>query len=102
MNEIYVLIIVVTIGITLLFCLVPVAVAWVRESPDLKTIAKLSPLSMLSFALWFALIIWGWSGERNDGVVSRYIDKVQEKNLLPWIVGGLVAFGLATSALLYL
>ena len=103
MNPALIIGIAIGIGFTVAFCAVPVVIAWVRHSPDLKTIAKLSPLTILSFALWFALIVWGWSGKRDDdSVISRYIDKVQEKNLIPWIVGGLVVLGLATSALFFL
>lgn len=81
----------------------PIAVAWARKSPDLKTIAKLAPLSILSFALWFALIIWGWSGKRDDnGVISRSIEAIKQRNLLPWIVGGLVLAGVASAGAMML
>lgn len=81
----------------------PIAVAWARKSPDLKTISKLAPLSLLSFALWFALIVWGWSGKRDDnGVISRSIETIKERNLLPWIVGGLVLVGVASAGAMML
>ena len=57
---------------------------------------QLAPLSLLSFALWFALIAWGASGKRDDGIVSRYIAKAQERN-----IGGLVALRLASSAIAF-
>ena len=103
MNEALVIGIALGVIITVFFCAIPVIIAWAKHSPDLKTIAKLSPLTILSFALWFALIIWAWSGKRDDdSVIGRYITKVQERNLIPWIVGGLVLLGVASTALFYL
>ena len=81
----------------------PIVVAWARKSPDLDPIAQLAPLSLLSFALWFALIIWGWSGKReDDGVISRSIETIKERNLLPWIVAGLVLAGVASAGAMML
>ena len=98
----YIVIIALTLAVTVIFCGLPVAIAAIRRHPDLGLIAKLSPLSILSFALWFALIVWAATDKRKDGVVSRYIDKVKDKNLLPWIVGALVVLGLAGATLPFL
>ncbi|KLI63199.1 superinfection immunity protein [Aurantiacibacter marinus] len=98
MTEFQIIVLVIAVGVLLLFCAIPVAIAWGRKHPDLRTIAKLSPLALLSFALWIALIVWAATDKRNDSVVSRYIEKVRERNLGPWIVGGLVLFGVATGA----
>jgi len=98
MNQFQIIVITIAVGITLLFCAIPVAIAWGRKHPDLKTIAKLSPLTILSFALWFALIVWAATDKRNDSVVSRYIEKIRERNMGPWIIGGLVILGIAGGA----
>ncbi|RJY08248.1 hypothetical protein [Aurantiacibacter aquimixticola] len=93
----------VAVGVTLLFCGLPVMIAFGRRHPDRRTIAKLSPLALLSFALWFALILWAATDRKDDSIVARYIDRIQKRNLGPWIVGGLVFIGLAgTAASLYL
>ena len=86
------------IGILVLFCAIPVIIAYVRGHEDKRLIAKLSVLGVLSFALWFALVVWAATDKRDDSVVSRWIEKVKDKNLLPWIVGALVAIGLAGAA----
>lgn len=86
------------IAIVLAIGALPVAIAALRRHPDLKTIAKLAPLALFSFVLWFALIAWAASDKRNDGVVSRAIEKVRERNLGPWIVGGLFLLGLLGTA----
>ena len=98
MSETQIITIVALVALLLLICAIPVIIAWLRKHPDLRTIAKLSPLSILSFALWFALIVWAATDKRNDTVVSRYIEKVRERNLGPWIIGGLVIVGLAGGA----
>lgn len=99
MTEFQIIVIVIAVGVLLLFCAIPVAIAWGRKHPDLRTIAKLSPLAILSFALWLALIVWAATDKRNDTVVSRYIEKVRERNLGPWIIGGLVVLGVGGTAL---
>ena len=93
------LIIALASAVLLAFCALPPIVAWARGSPDRRTIAKLAPLGLLSFALWFALIIWGASGKRNDGVISQYIAKVQQRGLGIWVIGALVAVGLGSAVL---
>lgn len=97
-TEFQIIVLVIAVAVTLLFCAIPVGIAWGRSHPDLRTIAKLSPLTILSFALWFALIVWAATDKRNDSVVSRYIEKVRERNLGPWIIGGLVVLGIAGGA----
>lgn len=99
MNNQQMIALMVIAGVFLLFCAIPVIIAWVRKHADLRTIAKLSPLALLSFALWFALIVWAATDKRDDSVVSRYIEKVRERNLGPWIIGGLVALGAGGMAL---
>ena len=82
----------------LVFAAIPVLVALARRNPDTKTIAKLAPLSLLSFALWFALIAWAATDRRNDGVISKFIDRVQGSNLGPWLIALLLLVGLGGTA----
>lgn len=101
MTQFQIIVLAIALGVLVLFCIIPVAIAWARKHPDTRTIAKLSPLSLLSFALWFALIVWAASDKRNDTVISRYIEKAKEQNLGPWIIGGLVFLGIASSVVMF-
>jgi uncharacterized membrane protein len=91
----------VLLGIAL-FAAAPALVAWIRKHPDRKLIYKLSPLTLLSFLLWFALIAWAASDKRDDAVISQYVAKLRGNNRLPLIVVALVALGLAGSAVMLL
>ena len=88
------------LALLLLFVAVPAIVAVVRRHPDAPTIAKLTPLALFSFALWIALIIWAASDKRDDAVISKYIARLRQGNLLPWVIGGLVVVGLASGAVM--
>lgn len=79
----------------LLFIAAPAIVALARQHPERATIAKLTPLSAFSFILWGALLAWAASDKRDDTVIAKYVAKLRERNLLPWIVGGLVVAGAA-------
>ncbi|MGB3167811.1 MAG: superinfection immunity protein [Alteraurantiacibacter sp.] len=102
MTQTQIIVIAVTGIVMLLFCLLPVIIAYARGHHDKRLIAKLSPLAILSFALWFALIVWAVTDKRNDSVVSRWIEKVKDRNLLPWIVGALVLLGIVATAASFL
>lgn len=77
-----------------LFLLIPVLIAYARRHPERRTIARLSPFGVLSMILWVALIVWAASDKRNDAVIAKYVARLRERNLLPLVVGGLVAVGL--------
>ena len=94
MTDQQILILTLMIGGLLVFCAVPVIIAFARGHADKRTIAKLSPLAIFSFALWFALIVWAATDKRDDSIVSRWIERAKDRNMGPWIVGGLVAFGM--------
>ncbi|MEZ0241919.1 MAG: hypothetical protein ACAH11_00980 [Sphingomonas sp.] len=79
------------------FAAAPALVAWVRKHPERKLIYKLSPLTLFSFLLWFALIAWAASGQRDDAVISKYVAKLRANNRLPLLIALLVALGLAGS-----
>lgn len=84
------------------FLAAPALIAWLRKHPDRKLIYKLSPLAMLSFLLWFALIAWAASDQRDDAVISKYMTKLRANNRLPILVALLVAGGLAGSLFMWL
>ncbi len=92
------LIFVAALAAVLLFVAVPAIVAMVRRHPETPTIVKLTPLALFSFALWIALLVWAASDKRDDAVISKYIARFRQRNLLPWIVGSLVVIGLAGGA----
>jgi hypothetical protein len=80
----------------------PALVAWLRKHPDRKLIYKLSPLTFFSFLLWFALIAWAASDQRDDAVISKYMSRLRDNNRLPILVALLVAAGLAGSLIMWL
>lgn len=79
--------------LVLVFIAIPPVIALARRHPERRTIAKLAPLSVILFILWGALLAWAASDKRDDAVIGKYVAKLRERNLLPWIVGGLVAVG---------
>lgn len=82
-----------------IYIVMPPLVALARQHPDRSLIYKLSPLCLLSFILWLAIIIWALTGHRNDAIISRYISKLRGNNRFPLAVTLLVLFGLAGSLL---
>lgn len=84
------------------FIAAPALIAWLRKHPDRKLIYKLSPLAILSFLLWFALIAWAASGQRDDAVIAKYVAKLRANNRLPLLIALLVVAGLAGSLVMWL
>lgn len=80
-----------------IFLAIPPLIALVRKHPERVTIYKLTPLTLFSFILWIALIVWAASNKRDDAVISKYIAEMRERKLLPWVVGFLVLAGVAGS-----
>ena len=81
------------------FAAAPALVALVRQHPDRRLIYKLSPLTLLSFILWFGLIAWAATGRRDDAVISRYVAKLRANNLLPLAITALLLVGVAGSVI---
>lgn len=77
------------------FVALPSLIALFRHHPDRQLIYRLSPLTILSFVLWFALLIWAASDRRDDAIITQYIAKVRKGNQLPVIVLALVILGIA-------
>jgi len=90
------------LAILALFVAVPMLIAWIKRHPERVLIYKLAPLSLLSFLLWFALIAWAFSGQRDDTVISKYVAKLRENNRLPLLIAALVLAGLVGSLLMWL
>lgn len=88
----------VLLAVTALFVAAPALIAMIRQHPEKRLIAKLSPLTLFSFILWFALIAWAWTGKEDDAVISRYVAKLRANNMLPWLIVGLIALGLIGTA----
>jgi hypothetical protein len=84
------------------FLAAPALIAWLRKHPDRKLIYKLSPLTFFSFLLWFALIAWAASDQRDDAVIQKYVAKLRANNRLPILIALLVAAGLAGSLVMWL
>jgi amino acid transporter len=86
------------VGLTA-YIAVPSLMALVRQHPERRLIYKLSPLSLLSFMLWLVLVVWAFTGQRDDAIISRYVSKLRSNNRLPIAITLLVLFGLAGSLL---
>lgn len=80
----------------------PALVAWFRRHPERKLIYKLSPLSFFSFLLWFALIVWAASDQRDDAIISKWVAKLRSNNRLPILIALLVVGGLVSSLIIML
>ncbi|WP_448663341.1 hypothetical protein ACG3SL_01315 [Sphingomonas sp. CJ20] len=77
----------------------PALVGLARHHPERRLIAKLSPLTLLSFVLWLALLAWAFTGRRDDARIARYVARLRESNRLPVAIAALVVVGLAGSLL---
>lgn len=82
-----------------IYIAIPPLVAFARHHPERSLIYKLSPLCLLSLILWLVLVVWAFTGQRNDAIISRYVSKLRGDNRLPLAVTLLVLFGLAGSLL---
>jgi hypothetical protein len=82
-----------------IFVGIPPLVALARQHPERSLIYKLSPLCLLSFILWLVLVVWAFTGQRNDAIISRYVSKLRGNSRLPLVITLLVLFGLAGSVL---
>jgi hypothetical protein len=92
-----VLVLVATFILLAVYLAVPPLVAAFRRHPERKTIYKLTPLTLLSFLLWVALIAWAGSKQHDDALIQKYVRKLRDRNLLPWVIGSLVALGVVGS-----
>lgn len=86
-------VIIITSLILLAFVAAPSIVALLRSHPERTIIYKLSPLSLLSFLLWWALLVWAASDQRDDAIISKYVAKLRSSGWFAWVVGLLVLIG---------
>lgn len=78
----------------LIFLVLPAIIALVRRHPGRKLIVQLTPLTLVSFLLWVALLVWAVSDKRNDAVLSRYVTRLRGSWRFPAAIGVLVLLGL--------
>jgi len=97
-----ILLVTLMLAVLALFVAVPMLIALIKQHPERKLIYKLAPLTLLSFLLWFALIAWAFSGQRDDAVISKYVAKLRANNRLPILIAVLVLAGLAGSTFMML
>lgn len=76
----------------------PSIVAYGRGHPDRKLLAQFNILSLLSFLLWFALLVWAAGGARNDDVIGRFVHSKAARPLLIGLIAVLVGGGIAATA----
>lgn len=74
------------------FNFLPMCVAYVSRHPFRRDIALLSILSLFSFALWVALMVWAAGGAKNDGVIGRFMGNARTRRLVQLGVAGIAAF----------
>ena len=89
-----ILVLVVILAVMAVFMAIPAIIAMIKQHPERALIYKLSPLTILSFLLWFGLIAWAATGKSENAVVARYVAELRENNLLPLVVVLLVGAGL--------
>jgi uncharacterized membrane protein YpjA len=81
-----------------LILFVPALIAVARRHPDRKLIGRLSPLTLVSFVLWAALLVWAVSDQRDDAVISRYVARLRGSRHFSMAIGFLVMAGAAGTA----
>ena len=90
------------IGIAILamltFNFIPTFVAYGRNHPERQLIGRLNVLSLISFALWLALIAWAIGGARDDSTINRFVKSSENRGRLIAIVVVLVTIGVASTA----
>ena len=84
--------------VALIFNFLPSLIAFARSHPEKRLIGKLNILSLFSFLLWFALLVWAVGGQRDDSVINRFVANTENRGRLIAIVVGLVGLGIATTA----
>lgn len=77
---------------------IPTMIAFARRHPERVLLARLNILSLLSFLLWFALLVWAVGGARNDSVIGKFVGGTGNRGKLLAIVGALVLIGVGSTA----
>ena len=79
------------------FNFLPAVIAQVDRHPERGTIAMLSVISLFSFALWVALMVWAVRGTRDDDVINRFLGKGYNRQIVQFGVAGVLAFGMGSA-----
>lgn len=82
----------------IIFLMLPVMIAALRHHPATATIARLTPLALLSMALWLALFAWAALDRKNDGVISAYVEKLRARKRFSMFIFMLIGMGIAVLA----
>lgn len=77
---------------------IPAIIAHARNHPEKRLIGRLNILSLFSFALWLALILWVFGGARDDSVINRFVGNTENRGRLIAMVVALFGLGIATTA----
>lgn len=79
------------------FNFLPTCVAFVSRHPERWLLAWLNIVSLFSFILWIALMVWAAGGKRDDSVINRFVGNRQNRRFLAMGTVGLVAFGVGST-----
>ncbi len=79
------------------FNFLPSAIAFVDRHPQRRMLAMLNVVSLFSFALWIALIVWAIGGKRDDSVINRFIGNRRNLRMVQVGVVGLIAFSVGST-----
>jgi hypothetical protein len=53
------------------FLMLPTIVAAIRKSKDLPLIAVCNVIFIYAFEVWLPLMVWAFSGDRNEGLIDK-------------------------------
>jgi uncharacterized membrane protein len=79
------------------FNFLPACIAFVSRHPERRVLALLNVLSLFSFALWIALMVWAVGGQRPDSTIGKLMGSERGRNLVRFCVAGMVAFGMGSA-----
>lgn len=79
------------------FNFLPACVAYVSRHPDRRRLALLNILSLFSFALWVALMVWAVGGKRDDGIINRFMGDARNRRWVTLGAAGIAAFSFGST-----
>ncbi len=79
------------------FNFLPMIIAQIDRHPERGTISLLSVISLFSFALWLALMVWAAGGTRNDLVINRFLGNGKNREMVHFGIAGILAFGMGST-----
>jgi uncharacterized membrane protein len=75
----------------------PTCVAFVSRHPERRSLAMLNILSLFSFALWLALMVWAVGGQRDDSTINRFMGNRQHRRWIQLGAAGIAAFSFGST-----